>query len=147
MDSEIERLVREYNVMVVFGDIETQGYVAYSETLGGQPVIFINENLSEQEQHLVILHELGHVALDRCDRCLYNRTNAMKLKMECYADTFMIERLVRYNLKGVDIVPEAFNYLDFMEQVGIPSKDESIVKEVVRKYMSENEFLDMENLG
>ncbi|WP_283598259.1 ImmA/IrrE family metallo-endopeptidase [Ligilactobacillus saerimneri] len=139
MDKEIEFLAKQLNAVVLFGEIENPGQVVYPQYLQGQAVLIINEKLDEKTQTMVILHELGHVALDRSNRCLYDRTKAMKLKMECRADTYMIEKIIDRTLKGIDIIPESFNYLDFMEQVGIPSKDEIIVKEAMKKYLSKNQ--------
>lgn len=58
----------------------------------------------------------------------------LKLKMEYGTNLFMIKHLShRYiNITGDD--PHSVNYLEFMRQNDIPSRDENIVKEVILSY-------------
>ena len=58
--------------------------------------IFINENLPEYEQRLVMAHELGHAILHRKENCYFirNRTLLLNSKKEIEANRFAMELLV-----------------------------------------------------
>lgn len=58
--------------------------------------IFINENLPEHEQRLVMAHELGHAILHRKENCYFirNKTLLLNSKKEIEANRFAMELLV-----------------------------------------------------
>ena len=58
--------------------------------------IFINENLPEYEQRLVMAHELGHAILHRKENCYFirNRTLLLNSKKEIEANRFAMELLL-----------------------------------------------------
>lgn len=58
--------------------------------------IFINENLPEHEQHLVMAHELGHALLHRKENCYFirNKTLLLNSKKEIEANKFAMELLL-----------------------------------------------------
>lgn len=58
--------------------------------------IFINENLPEYEQRLVMAHELGHAILHRKENCYFirNKTLLLNSKKEIEANRFAMELLV-----------------------------------------------------
>ena len=58
--------------------------------------IFINENLSEHEQRLVMAHELGHAILHRKENCYFSRNKTLLLnsKKEIEANRFAMELLL-----------------------------------------------------
>ena len=58
--------------------------------------IFINENLPEHEQRLVMAHELGHAILHRKENCYFirNKTLMLTSKLEIEANTFAAELLI-----------------------------------------------------
>ena len=62
----------------------------------GQPVIYINSNLSEREQRLVAAHELGHYILhpDVNTKFVENKTFLVKSRYERQADIFASELLL-----------------------------------------------------
>jgi len=61
-----------------------------------QPIIYINTDLSEEEQKLVAAHELGHYALHRDINIEFinSRTLLVKNKYERQADIFAAELLL-----------------------------------------------------
>lgn len=58
--------------------------------------IFINQNLPEHEQHLVMAHELGHAILHRKENCYFirNKTLLLNSKKEIEANLFAMELLL-----------------------------------------------------
>ena len=58
--------------------------------------IFINENLPEHEQRLVMAHELGHALLHRKENCYFirNKTLLLNSKKEIEANKFAMELLL-----------------------------------------------------
>lgn len=62
--------------------------------------IFINENLPEHEQCLVMAHELGHAILHRKENCYFirNKTLLLNSKKEIEANRFAMELLVSDSL-------------------------------------------------
>lgn len=134
MDSKIKALVTELNSIILYGYFDSPGHVAFPPILKGKAVIFVDSRLNIVSQRTVILHELGHIAKQRDEKCLYNRTMNMKLKMEYGANRFMIKYLFRSYIDFTGDEPHSVNYLEFMRQNDIPSRDENIVKEVIASY-------------
>ena len=58
--------------------------------------IFINEDLSDSEMHLVMAHELGHAILHRTENCYFirNKTFLSTAWIEREANTFAAELLI-----------------------------------------------------
>lgn len=134
MDSEIQLLIKELNVVVFYTEFDGLGHATFPPILEGKAAVYINSSLTEQQQVTVLLHELGHVAKQRDIKELYDVTMTLKSKMEYGANRFMIKYLFhRYiNITGDD--PRSVNYLEFMRQNDIPSRDENIVKEIIMDY-------------
>lgn len=128
-DNNVMDIIKQLGVHVIVCELDNPGY--YSPVWNA---IFIDQSLDEVEHEVVLLHELGHAAKQQGDECLYHATMTMKLKMEYGANRFMISYLFhRYiNITGDD--PHNVNYLEFMRQNGIPSRDEFIVKEIIANY-------------
>ena len=79
--------------------------------------IFINENLPEHEQRLVMAHELGHAILHRKENCYFirNKTLLLNSKKEIEANRFAMELLVSDSLLK--------EYRDFTTQARTDAKD------------------------
>ena len=58
----------------------------------------------------------------------------LKLKMEYGANLFMIKYLFHRYILITGDEPRSVNYMEFMRQNDIPSRDENIVKEVILSY-------------
>lgn len=129
MRISIQEIIKELGVAVIVGELDNPGY--YIPELNA---IFIDQSLSEVEHKVVLLHELGHAAKQRYEYCLYQATMTMKAKMEYGANRFMIHYLFSHYILVTGDDPYSVNYLEFMRQNDIPSRDESIVKEVIANY-------------
>ena len=81
-------LLEANNIEIVSLDMKHCGY--YNSEL---KVIFINENLDEEKQKEVVLHELGHVINHKDLSSLYNNPS-YRTKMENEATKFMIRYLI-----------------------------------------------------
>lgn len=134
MTDKIKRLAKELNAVILFGELDGPGHVSFPDYLKGKAIVFVNSRLNSQQQKTVVLHELGHIAKQRDEKCLYNQTMAMKMKMEYGANRFMIKYLFNSYIDYTGDEPRSVNYLEFMRQNDIPSRDENIVKEVIANY-------------
>lgn len=85
---DIFELLEANDIDIVLLDMTSGGY--YNSEL---KVIFINENLDEDKQKEVALHELGHVLNHRDLASLYNNTS-YRAKMENEATNYMIKYLI-----------------------------------------------------
>ncbi len=135
MEDELKLLAKDLNAIILFGELDDPGHVIFPEILDGTAVIYIDSKLNSRQQKAVILHELGHIAKhERHSVELYNATLNMKLKMERNANGFMIRYLFRNYIDITGDDPHSVNYLEFMRQNDIPSRDEGIVKEIIASY-------------
>lgn len=126
IESDVQSIIDELGVVLFFNQFDKPGYY-----IPPWNAIFINRNLDEQQQRVVLLHELGHAAKQRGQACLYKRTMNMKLKMEYGANRFMIQYLFTRYINTTDVEPTFVNYLEFMRQNDIPSRDEELVKDII----------------
>lgn len=135
MEDKIQMLAKELGAGITYGEMDAPGHVIFPPALNYKPLICINSKLPDNFQDIVIVHELGHIAKQRGDRVLYERTINMKLKMEKEANVFLIKYEIQ---KWIDYGEEFhnFNYLDFMKQNDIPSCEENIVKETLSKFFA-----------
>lgn len=135
MDDEIQSLIDELDVIVMYDcDLDDYGHAIFPPILDGTAVIYIEDSLSEIKQQAVLIHELGHVAKQRNEKELYDVTMNMKIKMEYGANLFMIQHLFDDYINETGIDPRLVNYIEFMRQCDIPSRQENIVKEVILNY-------------
>lgn len=109
MNKRIEEIIEENHIIVSFeNNLEHKGY--YISKLR---MIVINSSLSEEEQFLVILHELGH-ALNNDESCkIYNSTYNNHSKEEWAANSFLIKELASEysSYSNCDIKDVNFNAL------------------------------------
>lgn len=134
MDSQIQSLINELDVAVIYGKLDDPGHATFPPILEGKAVIYIDTKLTETQQKTVLIHELGHLAKQRDEKELYDVTISMKMKMEYGANKFMIKYLFSNYIDVTGDDPHSVNYLEFMRQNDIPSRDENIVKEVILNY-------------
>lgn len=126
---DIHQVIKKLKVAVIVGDFEKPGYY-----IPEWNAIFINQELNEIEHEVVLLHELGHAAKQRNEWQLYRATMTMKLKMEYGANRFMIKYLFNQYISITGDDPYSVNYLEFMRQNDIPSRDENIVRDIIANY-------------
>lgn len=105
MDNVFE-LIEANDIEVVLLNMESGGY--YNSTL---KVIFINENLDEDSQKEVLLHELGHVLKHKDFSPLY-KNFYYRSKMENEATKYMVKYLV-------DESDGQFNYSEVLENYNL----------------------------
>lgn len=103
---DIFELLEANDIEIVLLDMKSGGY--YNSEI---KVIFINENLDEDKQKEVVLHELGHVLNHRDLSSLYNNS-FYRPKMENEATKFMIKYLIN-ECEG------HFNYSSVLEKYNL----------------------------
>lgn len=129
LDSRIKDLIDGLDVKVKYSsELDVEG--TYLASLNW---IIINSNLSEVKQYEVLLHELGHAALQRGEIELYHATQTEHLKMEAEANTFMLkETLSEYVLdNSVDI--RDINPVTFLEVQGLSLNLEPKLRKILKE--------------
>ena len=129
MNDSIQSIIDQLGVVVIVGKLDNPGY--YNTIWNA---IFINQDLDETEHKVVLLHELGHACKQHDDMALYNATMYMKAKMEYGANRFMIKYLFKNYIDLTGDEPHSVNYINFMRQNDIPTKDEDMVREIIANY-------------
>ena len=129
MEISIENVIKELGVAVIVGEFDNPGYY-----IPDWNAIFIDQSLDETEHKVVLLHELGHAAKQKDEYLLYKVTMNMKTKMEYGANRFMIKYLFNQYISVTGDAPYSVNYLEFMRQNDIPSRDENIVRDIIANY-------------
>lgn len=95
-------LLEENGIELVLISLENDGY--YDPNLN---TMFVNQNLDEEKQKEVILHELGHALHHKDLAALYDKP-VFNFKMESEATSFMMSSLIN-EFEG------HFNYSDVLE--------------------------------
>lgn len=88
-----QRLANELNILVYRQDLgECQGCYIYMKR---RKCIFLDQNLEEQEEKMVLAHELGHAILHRKQNCYFLRERTLLLPgIEREANIFAAELLI-----------------------------------------------------
>lgn len=106
ISQKVNSLVRKYKTRNPFEMIKGMNVILVSYTLYGvrgfyqyyqrNNIIYIDENLSEHEQHFVCAHELGHMFLHKKANALFmdTRTHFTTLKYETDANKFALHLLL-----------------------------------------------------
>lgn len=87
-------IIAGMNAFIVYAPLhDVRGFYQYFQR---NNIIYIDENLSEEEQMFVCAHELGHMLLHRKSNCIYmdTHTNFNTSKYEKEANLFAIELLL-----------------------------------------------------
>ena len=87
-------MIKGMNVILVYYPLEgVRGFYQYFQR---NNIIYIDENLSENEQIMVCAHELGHMILHKNSNALFmdTRTHFVTTKYENEANTFAAELLI-----------------------------------------------------
>lgn len=103
---EIRTLLKAHGINIEITDIESYGFYVPSEK-----TIFVNQNLSEELQKEVILHEACH-ALNHNELAVLYSKPVFRSKMENEADMFMINFLIKEN-------DGYFNYSSVLEEFNL----------------------------
>lgn len=95
--------------------VPMQGIRGIYKNIEGYPLVFVDENLPEQTQKFVMLHELGHHLMHAgenrvfLDRCTYLKTNKYEQEANLFAACFMYPFPQEYIYEGVTIQEVAKN--------------------------------------
>lgn len=135
IESHIRYLVKQLNLSVIYNDcLDNKGY--YIENTN---IIVVKQGLSDLDEVLVLLHEIGHAAKHKGEMSLYNLAFSLHSKMENEAEEFMIENLIKHYAEYTD--QDNANWLKFMEDYEIEPKYEFVVKELMTStYLGSEQF-------
>lgn len=87
-------IIKNLNVILVYYPLkDVRGFYQYFQR---NSIIYIDDELSENEQKVVCAHELGHMFLHKNSNALFmdTRTHFVKTKYENEANTFAAELLI-----------------------------------------------------
>lgn len=87
-------IIKNLNVILVYYTLEdVRGFYQYFQR---NNIIYIDDELSENEQKVVCAHELGHMLLHKNSNALFmdTRTHFVTTKYENEANTFAAELLI-----------------------------------------------------
>ena len=86
-------IARSLDIQVQVGKLGFEGCYMF---LKNHRCIFLNEDLTEKEQLLVMAHELGHAIMHRKQNCYFirNQTYLLNSKTELEANRFAMELLI-----------------------------------------------------
>ena len=87
----LTKKLKDINITLSFMDMNKNGYYVPE-----WKIIFINQNLSEADMKLVILHELKH-ALDHHEYSVLHKNIYYKMKMEKEANEYMLYETIANN--------------------------------------------------
>lgn len=124
MDNDIREIIEELNIKIIYSmDVDFKGCY-----LPRQNLIVINTRLTDSEQKLTLLHELGHACLHHSEEKLYQATQTMHLKMEAEANDFMAKKLMIGYLNNADFNFDTFNAINFIESAHLDASMEPKIK-------------------
>lgn len=124
MNNRIKDILNENHTLISFeNNLDHKGYyIPYVKT------IVINNNLSEQEQEMIILHELGH-AINGEDGCaIYNSTFSNHCKEEWNANSFMIKELAQEYASCTSCDVKNINFMNFLQKNKLAYQCEEVKK-------------------
>lgn len=127
----MSKIIRKLNVNIEYSYyLDGDGhYIASFDT------IVLNANLNEQDELIVLLHELGHAAYHKEEYILYDKIFSYHSKMECQAGEYMIEHLLELYLDNPDIDPTAVNTIAFLEMNDLDLSYEGYVRDLLFDYV------------
>lgn len=131
MDSSLLRLLKKYDLELVFLPVEEDGCIVHTEQ--GEPDhIVIRNTLPESKIEGVVFHEIGHARFD-CDvQGDYTTNDKSHSQSENGANGYMIEQKVKNYL---DLNNDALytNYINLADAIG--TKDYQKVKKELQKHI------------
>ena len=127
METQVKQMIDELGVVVIkSSELKKEAYYFPSINL-----IVINSNLSETDQHIALLHELGHASLHLNNYKLYTLAFSLHSKMEHEADEFMLEKMIETRMRDPEFDPATFNSINFLESCNIDLHYETVVKQLL----------------
>ncbi len=120
------KLLNKYHLKLKFLPMDRDGYLVNG-------VVFVRENLSDEQIEKVILHEIGHAKNDPSIVGNYKYIGSAHSCSEHGANNFMVhEKIKQYVALGNE--PDEANYVNIAVGLGINNFDE--VREELLKYVA-----------
>ena len=126
LDSHLRMLLKKYHLKLKFMPMDRGGYLVHG-------VVFVRENLSDEQIEKVILHEIGHAKNDPSVVGDYKYIGSAHSCSEYGANNFMVhEKIKQFIALGNE--PDEANYINIAVSLGISNFDE--VREELLKYVA-----------
>lgn len=124
------RLARALGVSIRYSNLG-DGYLGYSNTIHRIPIIVLNENNTDDQNHAVSCHELGHCVIHPHENTnFFTRVAPLMTRgIEAEANAFMAELV----FGGVEINP--MDYSTILDRFGLPQWIAEYIDEVQRDHL------------
>ena len=114
MQNKIKRLIKELGIEVKYSDIISNGFFGFKKN---KAIIVINENLSEIESALTLLHETAHFLNGDCEKYISN--HFQNDNMEFQANRYMIQEVMKMLDDEYNFTPDT-NYQQIIDNLNLP---------------------------
>ena len=121
MQNKIKRLIKELGIEVKYSDIISNGFFGFKKN---KAIIVINENLSEIESALTLLHETAHFLNGDCEKYISN--HFQNDNMEFQANRYMIQEVMKMLNDEYDFTPDT-NYQNIINGLNLPYHLDGII--------------------
>ena len=121
MQNKIKRLIKELGIEVKYSDITSNGFFVFKKN---KAIIVINENLSEIESALTLLHETAHFLNGDCEKYISN--HFQNDNMEFQANRYMIQEVMKMLDEKYDFTPNS-NYQKIIDALNLPYHLDGII--------------------
>ena len=121
MQNKIKRLIKELGIEVKYSDIISNGFFCFKKN---KAIIVINENLSEIESALTLLHETAHFLNGDCEKYISN--HFQNDNMEFQANRYMIKEVMKMLDEKYDFTPNS-NYQKIIDALNLPYHLDGII--------------------
>ena len=121
MQNKIKRLIKELGIEVKYSDITSNGFFGFKKN---KAIIVINENLSEIESVLTLLHETAHFLNGDCEKYISN--HFQNDNMEFQANRYMIQEVMKMLDEKYDFTPNS-NYQKIIDALNLPYHLDGII--------------------
>ncbi|WP_252266181.1 ImmA/IrrE family metallo-endopeptidase [Ligilactobacillus ruminis] len=126
MRRHIKDMINDMGIVVLYGPLEAKGMY-----VDDYRAIILDNNLSEEEEEMVLLHELGHAARQSGEMNLYHRTRTMQAKAEAEAEKFMVAEEVETYLIENDLDCKSINPVVFLENRHLSLRYAPVVEKIL----------------
>lgn len=133
MHNKVKRLINELGIKIKYADIDSNGFFG---TKNKKAIIIINDNLSELDTALVLLHETAHFLNQDCKKCITNQFQNNNIEYE--ANRYMIQAVMKMLDEQYDFTPDT-NYQQIIESLNLPYHLDGVVADEFHDIIS-NKF-------
>lgn len=130
LQTGLEDMIKEHGITITYcGHLQAPAYLLMT---GGKATIIMRNDLTPQEHHFVLLHEIGHYLLDY-ENGTYSfnaqfSTNKSELHANLFACLYLIEQM--------EYLEESI--IDYLKRCGCPSKIASNIYDYLCQNMDIN---------